>query len=308
MKFELNDVRDVWSAAPTPFTREGELDIPSVKRMVEHHLRLGVKGLFVGGTNGEGPWMTDSQKRLMVRSVVAAARGRLPVTVQVSDNSACRIVANMKAAREDGADAAIIAPPSFLLNATPENVRDLYLDAIRACPLPVGIYDRGKHSSVPVPLKVLKTVMQEKKVVMLKDSSGDPERRDLFVGIRKKRRDLRILNGSEFDCVTYIKAGYDGVLLGGGVFNGYLARLVIDAVRKGDLARAETLQKKMNRMMYAVYGGKKIACWLAGEKRLLVELGLFSTWHNLLRYPLTPACERAILRVARTDRALLLPE
>jgi 4-hydroxy-tetrahydrodipicolinate synthase len=308
MMFELNDVRDVWSAVPTPFTRDGELDVPSVKRMVEHHLRLGVKGLFVGGTNGEGPWMTDSQRRLMVRSVISSARGRLPVTVQVSDNSTCRIVANMKAAREDGADAAIIAPPSFLLNATPENVRDLYIDAIRACPLPVGIYDRGKHSSVAVPLKVLKAVMKEKKVVMLKDSSGDPERRDFFTALRRKRRDLRILNGSEFDCVSYIKAGYDGVLLGGGVFNGYLARLIVDAVRKGDMTLADQLQKKMNHMMYAVYGGKKIACWLAGEKRLLVELGIFSTWHNLLRYPLTRACERAVLRVSRTERALLLPD
>jgi hypothetical protein len=37
-------------------------------------------------------------------------------------------------------------------------------------------------------------------------------------------------------------------------------------------------------------------------------LGVFSTWHNLLRYPLTPACERAILRVVKTDRAWLLPE
>ncbi len=307
MNFELNDVRDVWSAVPTPFTRAGELDVPSVKRMVEHHLRLGVRGLFVGGTNGEGPWMTDSQRRLMVRSVVAAARGRLPVTAQVSDNSTCRIVANMKAAKEDGADAAIIAPPSFLLNATPENVRDLYVDAIRACPLPVGIYDRGKNSAVAVPMKALKAIMLEKKVVMLKDSSGDPERRDYFAAIRRKRRDLRILNGDEFNCVAYIKAGYDGVLLGGGVFNGYLARLIVEAARKDDGPLADRLQKKMNQMMYAVYGGKKISCWLAGEKRLLVELGIFSTWHNLLRYPLTPACERAVLRVMRTDRDLLLP-
>jgi 4-hydroxy-tetrahydrodipicolinate synthase len=308
MRFDINDVRDVWSAAPTPFTREGELDVPAIKRMVEHHVRLGVRGLFLGGTNGEGAWMPDGQKRLMVRSVVAAARGRLPVSVQVTDNSAARIVVNMKAAREDGADAAIIAPPYFLMNATPENVRDLYIEAIRACPLPVGIYDRGKHSSVDVPLKALKAVMQEKNVVMLKDSSCDPERRELFLAARRKRRDLRILNGYEFDCVSYIKAGYDGVLLGGGVFNGYLAKLLVDAVRKGDMTRAEALQQRMNRLMYAVYGGKKIACWLAGEKRLLMELGIFSSWYNFLRYPLTPACERAILRVMKTERAYLLPE
>ncbi len=308
MKFEINLVRDVWSAAPTPFTREGEVDTPSVKRMVEHHLRLGVRGLFVGGTNGEGPWMTNSQRRLMVRSVVAASRGRLPVSVQVSDNSTPRIVENMRAAKEDGACVAVIAPPAFLLNATPENVRDLYLDAIRASPLPVGIYDRGRHSSVAVPLKVMKAILSEKKVVMLKDSSCDPERRNLFLAVRRKRRDLRILNGDEFNCLSYIKAGYDGLLLGGGVFNGYMAKRLIDAVRTGASGEAERLQQRMNRLMYAVYGGKKIACWLAGEKRLLVEMGVFGTWVNLLRYTLTPACVRAILRVLKTERDMLFPE
>ncbi|MEI8078894.1 MAG: dihydrodipicolinate synthase family protein, partial [bacterium] len=103
----------VWSAAPTPFTDTMELDVPAIKRMVEHHVRLGVAGLFLAGTNGEGPWMTDAQRRLLVKTVVRSTAGRMPVAVQVSDNSAARILDNMRRAHEDGADLAVIAPPYF---------------------------------------------------------------------------------------------------------------------------------------------------------------------------------------------------
>ena len=297
----------VWSAAPTPLTDDMRVDVPSVKRMVEHHLRLGVQGLFLCGTNGEGPFLPDAEKQTLVRTVVKAARGRLPVAVQVSDNSAARILANAQAAADAGADVAVIAPPYFMVNAKPDKVLALYLEAIEKSPLPVGIYDRGKHSSVAVPEAVLKALYAHPKVVLAKDSSQDPARRDIALAARRKRPELRLLNGDEFDCVAYLSAGYDGLLLGGGVFNGFLAAQIVAAVRQGDIPRAERLQARMSRMMFAIYGGKHIACWLSGEKKLLVELGLFPTWRNFPDYPLTEACCKAIERVLDKDNDVLLP-
>jgi 4-hydroxy-tetrahydrodipicolinate synthase len=49
----------VWSATPTPLDSKRRVDNASVKRLVAHHLRLGVKGLFLAGTCGEGPWLPD---------------------------------------------------------------------------------------------------------------------------------------------------------------------------------------------------------------------------------------------------------
>jgi dihydrodipicolinate synthase/N-acetylneuraminate lyase len=275
--------------------------------MVEHHLRLGIKGLFLAGTNGEGPWMTDAQRRQLVRAVVRCNRGRLPIAVQVSDNTSARILDNSRRAREDGADIAVIAPPYFFFNPTPANIAQLYIEAIRRSPLPVGIYDRGKHSSVAVPDAVLRAIYAERNVVMIKDSSADMARMELALAAKRRRPELILLNGWEFNCLPYLKAGYDGLLLGGGVFNGYMAGLILAAARAGDLAAAERMQNRMNRLMYAVYGGKKIRCWLAGEKHLLVSMGLFRTWRNYPNYPLTAACRRAIQRVLTADRAMLFP-
>lgn len=297
----------VWSAAPTPLTDDYRVDTVAVRRMVEHHLRLGVTGLFLGGTNGEGHWLPNREFRALVRSAARAARGRLPLAVQVTDTSWPRIVENMQAAAADGADIAVLAPPLIAMPKTGETVLNLYLEAIRRSPLPVGIYDRGPHSAVPVPDAVLRKVYAEPKVVMIKDSSTDEGRRDIALAARKKRPDLRLLNGYEFDCVSYLRAGYDGVLLGGGVFNGHLANLIADAVAAGNLAQAQALQQRMNRLMYDVYGGESIACWLAGEKQLLVEMGILRTSRTFMGYRVTAACARAITRALKREHEMLFP-
>jgi len=297
----------VWSAAPTPFTSKMEVDAGSVRRMVEHHIRLGIKGLFLGGTNGEGPWITESQRRTLVRAVTRATRKRMLLAVQVTDNSAARIVDNIEMAAEDGADIAVIAPPYFPPQKTPDVLLNLYLGAIDRSCLPIGIYDRVMAGGGLVPDVVMKAVLAKKKVIMLKDSSANMDRMQRAVEAKRRRPALKLLNGWEFNCLPYLKAGYDGLLVGGGVFNGYLAGQIVAAAAAGQWERAERLQLKMNRMMYSVYGGKKIACWLSGEKYLLMRMGIIRTWKNHPEYPLKPACRRAIERVLRCDAQWLFP-
>ena len=251
--------------------------------------------------------MPDSERRTLMRTTAEYAKGRLQLAIQVTDNSAARILHNIEVAKEDGADIAVIAPPYFLLNDTPKNILNLYTQAIRQSPLPVGIYDRGSLSSVPIPESVIKAIFAEKNVIMVKDSSMDPQRRQVSLTARQKRPNLRLFNGWEFHCIDYLKAGYDGLLLGSGIFNGYLANKIIEAVEAGDLSLAEQLQRRMNRIMYAVYGGKKLGCFLSGGKELLVKMGIFSTRKNFLDYPLTKACSKAIDRVLEKDIDILLP-
>jgi dihydrodipicolinate synthase/N-acetylneuraminate lyase len=302
----------VWSAAPTPFDRDLAVDTDSVKRMVDHHHRLGVKGLFLAGTNGEGPWLPERELRTLVRTVVKANRGRMTIAVQVTDNSAARIVDNIGRAADDGADLAVIAPPYFGMSyasprETERRLEALYLEAVGRSPLPVGIYDRGTYSAVVIPERVLARVYLEPKVRVVKDSSVIASHLVLAINAREKRPELSLFCGYEFDGVKYLRAGYDGLLLGGGVFNGYLANLILKAMADGDERTAQACQEKMNRLMYTVYGGKKIKAWLSGEKYLLIKLGLFKTYRNFPDYPLTEREKAAIDKIVEREKAFLLP-
>jgi len=303
-----NDLAGVWSASPTPFTDKMRIDTVAVRRMIDHHLKLDVDKLFLAGTCGEGPWMPDRDRRRLVQTAAeyAAEKGVL-LAVQVTDNSAARILDNVHEAKEDGADIAVIAPPHFLVSPTPKRILDLYLQAIRQSPLPIGIYDRGRAASVVVPDSVMRRLCAEPNVVLIKDSSCDPGRRDLFLKARRQNPGLCVLCGYEFGCPEYIRAGYDGLLLGGGIFNGFMARQIIDAVAAGDLAAAEKIQQRMSRINFAVYGGKGIKCWLTGLKTLLVAMGVFRTVRGHLPYQVTESCRRAIDRILEKDRDVLMP-
>src|SRR5262245_7136192 len=183
----------VWSATPTPLTEDLTVDIPSVKRMVNHHVRLGVKCLFLAGTCGEGAWLPEREKRRLVDTVASDSAVKLLVSVQVTDNSAKRIFDNIRIAREDGADIAVIAPPYFLLNANARTLLNLYSQAIRESPLPIGIYDRGAYGNVVIPNEVLTRIYSEPKVVIAK----------IALPIQRDEKSLLPLeeNGLSFGCL-----------------------------------------------------------------------------------------------------------
>ncbi len=284
----------VWSATPTPLTSDRRVDVPSVDRLVAHHLKMGVTGLMLAGTCGEGPWLTEADREEMIRATVRFAAGRLRIAVQVTDNSAVRTLANVTLAAAWGAEIAVVAQPYFFLNGTPDRQLEFYREIARNSPLPVGFYDRGKASPYVLPDAQLAELLTEPNIAMVKDSSQLVPHRDVFLAARKARPELVLLDGDEFECVSYLQAGYDGLLLGGGIFNAGLAHRIIAAVRAGDAAEAARCQARMNDLMLRVYGGSKIECWMTGLKELLVQMGIFSTNTNLLEYPLTEHCRRQI--------------
>jgi dihydrodipicolinate synthase/N-acetylneuraminate lyase len=297
----------VWSAAPTPLTDELKVAPADVERMVARHIGLGVNGLFLAGTCGEGPWLPATEKSRLMKSAVAAAAGRLPIAVQVSDNSAARILENIEQAVRDGADIAVVAPPTVLFNADERRIFNLYAEVLRESPLPIGLYDLGKRREFSLTIDRLADLLQDPKVVFLKDSSSCPQRREMALRVRKSRSGLGLFNGDEFDCVTYLESGYDGLMLGGAAVIARLATFILEAVADGRQEEAQEWQGRMTGILHAIYGGKNFPCWLAGLKRTLVGLGVFSTWRNFPDYELTKECSQDIDTVLSEQRDLLLP-
>ena len=300
--------RPLWSATPTPLTEGLQIALDSTARLVDHHLRLGVDGLFILGSCGEGPWLPREAHRPFIREVCRRNDGRMTIGAQVTDNSAPRIIENAKIAADEGADVAIMAAPFKLMGPlATSKLQGLYLDAIEGSPLPMGIYDLGGRDKTLVPPDVIAEVLRHPKVVALKDSSASDERQANALAVRAERPELRIMSGDEFDLPKFLGAGYDGLVLGGAIFNGALARQIMGAVAAGEMDRARQMQDRMNTLMWDVYGGKTISTWLAGLKHLLVRMGIFSTHVNLLGYDLTDDCAAAIETALERDREILFP-
>src|SRR5215208_6946917 len=65
------------TALVTPF-RNGEVDVEALEGMVEFQIHGGIHGLVPCGTTGETPAMTEEEDRLVIRTVVRVAGGRVP--------------------------------------------------------------------------------------------------------------------------------------------------------------------------------------------------------------------------------------
>ena len=299
---------DVWSAAPTPFTSQGKVDIDSIKRLTEHHIRLGIKGVFLCGTSGEGPWMTPEMCREVVDATVKAAAGRLMVTVQVTDNSAIRILDNIAQFADSGVNAVVMAPPFFQMNVDQEYLKNMFLEVLDKSPLPVGFYHRGAAASVNVDVETVMQLMTHPNLIMIKDSSGDMDVMKRLIEHSKTINDSPLLlDGDEFNSVPYLKAGYNGLLFGGGCFNGYMSNLMVQAAAEGDFVTAQKWQDRMSTMMLEMFGGDGFPCWLAAQKQVLVELSIFETNKTIINYSLTPECHAALKTAIEREKEFLLP-
>lgn len=298
----------VWSAAPTPFTKDGIIDSESIRRLTAHHLRLGLKGVFVCGSSGEGPWITPGMSKDVAETTVKAAAGRLKVAIQVTDNSSIRILDNIAQLADSGVDVVIMAAPFFQRNASQEYLKNMFLEVLDRSPLPVGFYHLGKFANTLIETETAIHLMDHPNLIMLKDSSGDMEVMKQFVAHAKTLDNPPLLlNGNEFDTVPYLQAGYDGVLFGGACFNGYMSNLILKAACDGDFAAAQSWQERMGEMMREIFGGEGFPYWLAAQKQVLVELGVFKTNRTLINYSLPPEGYKVIKAIIERETAFLLP-
>lgn len=297
----------IWSATPTPFLASGELDEAGLERLVEHHLRMGVSGLFVAGTCGEGPFIPNDQRATLVRTVKRLANGRLHIAAQVSDTSAARVCDNIARLQDAGADSVVIAPPWITRFCNKTFARRYFFESIESAQAPVGIYVLKQPPETSLDLDAWLEMAAHPKVKLVKDSSASPEYLQAFAGLKKKRPDLLLQTGYEFDTLTAAAAGYDGALLGSGILIAGMIRRALDALAAGDHAAADAWQKRSNEFLYDLFG-RDISLWLGGLKYALVRLGLFTTEFMHLGYSLT-AVERARIDAAlERERDYIMPK
>jgi len=130
----------VYHILATPFRDDGALDTEGLPRLVECALATGINGFTILGIAGEAHRLTDEERRRVVETVVKEVRGRVPVAVGVSASGTHLATAFARMAREHGADALMVAPPTGLKN----------LDAV-ADYLPIVLQDEPVTTQVNMP-------------------------------------------------------------------------------------------------------------------------------------------------------------
>jgi len=296
--------RYAWSACPTPLTDSLELDVDSVKRMVDHHVRLGIQGLFAGGTSGEGVFLPRKVFRRLTSEVVQANASRMVVSVQTTDTSFSRVLENIAEAKADGADIAIVAEPLYQgFRMNPDFLMSYYLKILEKSSLPVGIYFR----QVLLSMDEYRQVLMHPNVCVIKDSSCNMALMNLIMEVIKERKELAVMNGYEFGLPLYLKAGYPGVVAGAGLIIGYLVVKIIEAARNNDFDLADQLQARATGILSTIYGDSSVVSWMTGFKYTLVKIGIFNSAASYLKYPFSAEQARKVDQMIEQEKDVLFP-
>ena len=94
----------------TPF-KDGAVDLDTLKKLVDWHIDQGSHGLVPVGTTGESPTLTHNEHELVVKTVVTAAAGRVPVIAGAGSNNTAEALRFVEHAKKVGADAALVVTP-----------------------------------------------------------------------------------------------------------------------------------------------------------------------------------------------------
>lgn len=277
-------------ALVTPF-KNGDLDLDTLKALVEWHIKEGSTGLVPVGTTGESPTLSHEEHETVVEVVVKTVRGRVPVIAGAGSNNTVEGIRLIRHAERVGADAALVVTP-YYNKPTQAGLIAHYTALHDCCALPIIIYNIPGRSVVDMTPETMGQLAKLPRIVGVKDATGKLER------VSQQRMtcgpDFIQLSGEDATALGFNAHGGTGCI---SVTANVAPRLCAEfqaATLAGDYAKALTLQDRLMPLHEAIF----LEPGLAGAKYGLSKLGLCSPEVRLPLVGLTDATK------ARIDAAM----
>ncbi|GAA4118126.1 4-hydroxy-tetrahydrodipicolinate synthase [Aminobacter aganoensis] len=236
------------TALVTPF-RDGEVDLKSLAALVDWQIAEGIDGLVVCGTTGEAPTLSWHERILVIRKTVQVAAGRVPVIVGTGTNSTESTIAFTAAARDFGADAALVVTPYYNKPSQSGMVRHFETVAAKV-ELPILVCNVPSRTGVDLAPATIERLAAIPGIVGFKDATGDLSR---IMTLARCHGDRFIwLSGHDATAFGYNTMGGNGTI---SVVANIAPRLCAEmhaACRRGDPHAARSLHNCLRPLIAAL--------------------------------------------------------
>jgi N-acetylneuraminate lyase len=282
-------IHGIIPALRTPLNESGTaVNHATLRQLVEFHIQRGVTGFFVCGGSGEGLLLTTEERQAVLETVVAAVGGRVSVIAHVGalDTAAAQHLAAHAAGLKVDAVAAV---PPFYFRVDEAALYDHYrLIADAAAGTPVYLYNIPSATGVEITAAMMAKLIKIPAVRGIKYTSSNFY--DMRNIIELAPGELTVLSGSDEVCIAGLAMGAHGAI--GSTYNVMPATFaaLYQAFRASDLAAAQELQFRANRVIKALLSVPLIA----GLKVILSSWGYDCGGPRRPQRPIT-AEERALL-------------
>ncbi len=223
------------TAIITPF-RNGQIDEPALKKLVDFQFDNGVSGVVPCGTTGESPTLDHDEHTRVIKLTAEFAKGRGIVMAGTGSNSTREAVQLTQEAEAAGATAILQVAPYY--NKPPQDgLLEHFKQVARSTSLPIMLYSIPGRCGIDIGVDtVAKLIAACPNVRAMKEAGGTPER------VNQMRAELphtfEILSGDDSLTLPFMAVGAVGVV---SVASNIIPRQISDLVKlalKGDFTGA----------------------------------------------------------------------
>jgi len=205
-------LQGLWLPLVTPF-RDGELDAPSLRRLVRHYAGSPIDGLILAATSGEGLLLSTAElKRLAiaVREELDARRRDLPVCLGLAGAATAQMLDMLDETAAWPIDGYLVSSP-YYLRPSQRGLQQHFTALADRASRPLVLYNIPYRSAVNLTNQTLLALAEHRNIVGLKDCCAD--RAASIELLRLRPAGFRVLTGEDAQYHDALLDGADGAVL-----------------------------------------------------------------------------------------------
>jgi 4-hydroxy-tetrahydrodipicolinate synthase len=237
------------TALVTPFS-DGRIDTAALDRLVEMQIAGGTSALVPCGSTGESATLSHAEHTEVVRRVVQTAKGRLPVIAGTGSNSTAEAIALTKAAREAGADAALLISP-YYNKPTQEGIYQHYRQIAEATRFPLIVYNIPGRTGSKIEASTIARLAEIDEIIGLKEATGSLDEVQEVLRLCGDR--IELYSGDDSLTLPIMAVGGAGVISVVGNILPKESAAVTSAMLAGDVVRARKTHFRLLPVMKALF-------------------------------------------------------
>ena len=222
----------------TPMTDSGDIDNVALEALVAFHIENGTDVIVAMGTTGESATFSHKDHRVAVKQIIELVAGKIPVIAGTGSNSTVEALELTKAAKEDGADGALLVSP-YYNKPSQEGLFQHHKYIAERAAIPQLLYNVPGRTAVDMLPDTVERLSKISNIVAIKEATGDLERvRELLDRCSDR---LDIISGDDGTAMELMLMGGKGnISVTANVAPSQMHDLCVAAM-EGDRQKAESI-------------------------------------------------------------------
>lgn len=154
----------------TPFNKDGSVDFEAFRTLLRFQEENGTVAVLIMGSTGETSMLRPEERRKIIVETAKMKSGRMLFFYGCTGSDTETTIENVKFARANGADGAILAAPAYIC-ASEADAERFFLDVADASDLPLGVYNNPPRLKTDLHWENLLRIFRHPNYVIHKEST-----------------------------------------------------------------------------------------------------------------------------------------